>query len=333
MTTAWVIRAAAERVELVRSGTAEQPGPSTGELTFTITNSGPVEDRAVFEIVPGDGAKKPWFTVDEPQRRVPGGQSATLLIKVSVPVEEPAGPFWIQGRVYSADTAPEESSRLSGRVSGEVTAVKIDKPKPWWLLAVAALLVIVLGVVGWLVLRPREPEPVAVPGLAGLSEEEARAALAGVGLQLGTALRRHRPGADRTVIQQAVPEGAPVPPGSAVDVEIGVVLAAPQLTAPANGAQLIGPKAPTLQWAAVPDAAFYTVRREVQVCSPVQNPPCHYELGSTANVAGTTAPGTIGRARKGSSGWVRWQITALDDFKDPGPTSDYFTYRVVQKFK
>ncbi len=150
MTTEWVVAAGAERLSLATSGTTEAPGPSVGELTFTVTNPGPVEDRVVFEIVPGDGAKRPWFTVDEPQRPVPGGQSVTFLIKVSIPAGEPAGPFWVQGRVYSSDTAPEESSRISGRVTGEIAATKIKKSKPWWLLAVAALVVIVIGVVGWL---------------------------------------------------------------------------------------------------------------------------------------------------------------------------------------
>lgn len=333
MATEWVAAAGSERVELTRSGTAEQPGPSVGELTFTITNPGPVEDRAVFEIVPGDGSKKPWFTVDEPQRRVPAGQSVTYLIKISVPVEEPAGPFWLQGRVYSADTAPEESSRLSGRVTGEVAAAEVKRKKPWWLLAVAGLLVVVIGVVGWLILRPSEAKEVLAPNLTGLSEDAARTALAGVGLQLGTVQRRHQAGATRTVIQQSAPEGIPVPPGSVIDVEIAVELTVPQLISPVSGAEFPNIKAPALTWAVVPDAAFYTVRRERQVCSAVQNPPCNWVLVSTSNVDGTSAPGGIGLARKGASGWLRWQITALDDFKDPGPTSGYFTYRIAQKFK
>jgi hypothetical protein len=335
MTTEWVVGvpAGAERMELTRSGTDDSPGPSIGEITFTVTNPGPVEDRAVFEVVPGEGAKKSWFTVDEPQRRVPGGQSASFLIKVSVPVEEPAGAFWIQGRVYSADTAPEESSRLSGRVSGEVEAIKIKPKKPWWLLAVAGLLVVVIGVVGWLVLRPREPETVPVPPLGGLSEEAARTALTEAGLQLGSALRRHRSGATRTVIHQTVPDGTAVPPGSTVDVEIGVELAVPQLSSPANGRLLLSPKAPTLEWAAVPDAAFYAVRREMQVCNPVQNPPCTFELASIINVTGTTAAGLSPQGGKGVNGGVRWQVTPLDDFKDPGPTSGYFSYRIVKRFK
>lgn len=332
MATEWVVRAGAERVELTRSGTAEKPGPSVGELTFTITNPGPLEDRAVFEIVPGDGAKKPWFTIDEPQQRVPAGRSVTYLVKVSVPVEEPAGPFWIQGRVYSADTAPEESSRLSGRVSGEVAAAEVKPKKPWWLLAVAGLLVVVIAVVGWLVLRPSEPKEVSVPSLSGLSEEDARTALTGVGLQLGAVARRHKAGATRTVIQQSAAEGTPVQPGSMINVEIAVELTVPQLITPADGAQF-PIKAPALEWAAVPDAAFYTVRRERQVCSPVQNPPCNWVLVSTTNVSGTSAPGASGPVRKGANGWLRWQVTALDDFKDPGPTSGYFTYRIIQKFK
>ncbi len=331
MTTEWVAAAGAERVELTRSGTEEKPGPSIGELTFTITNPGPVEDRAVFEIVPGDGAKKPWFTVDEPQRRVPAGQSVTYLIKVSVPVEEPAGPFWIQGRVYSADTAPEESSRLSGRVSGEVTAAEVKPKKPWWLLAVAGLLVVVIGVVGWLILRPREPKEVVAPNLNGLSEDAARTALTGVGLQLGSVPRRQAVGTGPSSSRRG--GGDPGAAGLLIDVEIGVELAVPQLSSPANGAQLPGPKAPTLDWAAVPDAGFYAVRQELQVCSPVPEPSVHLGARLDHQRRRYVRRGRAELARKGANGGFRWQVTALDDFKDPGPASDYFGYRIVQRFK
>jgi hypothetical protein len=143
MATEWVVTAPAERVEL--------DNQNKGETTFTVTNRGTTPDRVVFEVVPGDGAEGSWFSIDEPQRVVAGGASATFLVRVAVKAGTPEGSPSLQGRAYSADTAPEEGSRLSGRVAFDVRAT--EKPKrPWWPYAVAAAVVlVVLGVVAFLV--------------------------------------------------------------------------------------------------------------------------------------------------------------------------------------
>jgi len=331
MTTEWVAAAGAERLTLAASGTAEKPGPSVGELTFTITNPGPVEDRAVFEIVPGDGAKKPWFTVDEPQRLVPAGQSVTFLIKVSVPAGEPAGPFWVQGRVYSADTAPEESSRVSGRVTGEIAPTKIKKSKPWWLLAVAALVVVVLGVVGWLILR--RPAETAVPPLTGLTQAQAQGKLAESGLSLGQVRSRNQAGGQRTVIEQSIAVGVLAEPGRTIDVVVAVQLTAPVLTSPPDHQEFAPDAAtPGLEWEAVPDAAGYNVRREREICDLDIDSSCFYQLLTNINVAGGASwspreenPPPVG-GHGHPTGRVRWQVAALDDFKDAGPSSEVYEY-------
>jgi hypothetical protein len=157
MTTEWAVDAAAEQFTL----DAQQHG----ELTFTVTNPGAVTDIAVFDVVPGAGAQVSWFTVDEPQRRIPGHNGfASFLVKAAVPVGTPAGRYEIYGRASSADTAPEESARLSGRVTLDIAAQE-KKKFPWLPVAVGAvLLLIVLGVVGYLVLKPsgkKTPPPVA----------------------------------------------------------------------------------------------------------------------------------------------------------------------------
>src|SRR6266545_175736 len=149
MTTEWVITAAAERVDL-RDG--------KGETTFTVTNPGPAQDRVVFEVVPGDGADGSWFPPpeEEQQRLVAGNGSEQFKVAIAVPAGAPAGSYWFQCRAYSADTAPEEGSRLSPRVAFEVKA-SVKAKKPWWPYAVAAgLVLVVLVVVGWLVFRDGE---------------------------------------------------------------------------------------------------------------------------------------------------------------------------------
>src|SRR5262245_6105291 len=111
MATKWVITTASDRIAL--------DGTGSGETTFTVSNPSARIDRAVFDVVPGDGADAAWFTVDEPQRRVPGNGSVSYLMKVAVPAGATAGAYTVQGRVYSADSAPEEDSVLSGRLAVE----------------------------------------------------------------------------------------------------------------------------------------------------------------------------------------------------------------------
>jgi hypothetical protein len=166
MTTEWVITAPAERVKL--------SGANQGETSFTVTNPGTAPDRVVFELVAGDGATDRWFAVEEPQRVVAGGASVSYLVKIVVPAGIPAGEYWLQARAYSADTAPEEGSRLSGRVAFDVAQSAKPKRRPWWPYAVAAgLILAVLIVVGVLVLGDDEPDTVTQDCISGFVWREA----------------------------------------------------------------------------------------------------------------------------------------------------------------
>jgi hypothetical protein len=146
----WTVSASAERIELGPDGRAE--------TTFTVTNSGPVDQRLVLDVVRSDPAVV--AAVAEPQRLVPHGGSVSFLVSVTVPAGTPPGAGWLAGRVYSADVAPEESSVLSDRVAFEVKPTAAPrKPNIWiWLIPVIALVLVVLGVVLFLVLRD-SPEP------------------------------------------------------------------------------------------------------------------------------------------------------------------------------
>src|SRR5262245_38013157 len=184
MSTEWVVTTAAERIAL--------DGEKRGETTFTVTNPSRRADRAVFEVVPGDGADRNWFSVEDPQRLVRGNASVAYLMKVAIGTSAPPGNYAVQARVYSADSAPEESSVLSGRVMLEVKPEpKPEKKKlPWWWLVVAALVAIVLVVVGVLVFSGG-PEMVAVPDVSKKTEAEATAALRAAGLVPGKVVHQH----------------------------------------------------------------------------------------------------------------------------------------------
>jgi hypothetical protein len=160
MTSAWVIASAAPAIELSPAG--------IGETSFTVTNNASRIGRAVLDVVPSEGADPQWFSVVEPQRSVPAGGSVSYPVRVAINPSAPPGSYSFQGRVYSADEAPEENSVLSGRVSLSLArpAVPVPKKRPWWVLAVAALVVVVVGVVVALVLANRSGTPAASPAPA-----------------------------------------------------------------------------------------------------------------------------------------------------------------------
>ncbi len=171
MTSAWVIASAAPAIELSPAG--------IGETSFTVTNNASRSGRAVLDVVASESADPQWFTVVEPQRSVPPGGSVAYAVRIAINPSAPPGSYSFQGRVYSADDAPEENSVLSGRVSLSLArpAVPVPAKRPWWLLAVAALVVVVVGVVTALVLANRGGTPAASPTPGSAAVPAARTAL------------------------------------------------------------------------------------------------------------------------------------------------------------
>lgn len=334
MSTEWVVTTAAERFTLNDA--------RAGEITFTVTNPVRRADRVVFEIVPGEGADAAWFSVEEPQRLVRGGTSVSYLLKAAIPPEAPPGQYEVQARVYSADTAPEESSVLSSRVLLEVKAApKPEKKKfPWWIVAVAGLVVLVLSLVIWLVTRPGgPPEPptqetgaiVTVPDITTLDAEKARDALEKAGLTPGVSYR-YDP-AKIGSVTQSVPAGLRVARGSIVDVVVAVDLKPATPTAPANDATVPLAPPPVLQWKQPEDfvgawrvevfqvACNYTTAATTATCSNLLVIDEVVKAASYRPVLRFTLRPNNTTAGVFHSGQVVWRVSPVDAVGTPGPAS------------
>lgn len=353
----WTISAGAERVPLTDQ--------RQGETTFTVTNPGPVDARAVLDIEPGGNAQRSWFTVDEPQRPVPHGGSATFLVKLAVPAGAQPGSYWLAGRVYSADTAPEETSVLSDRVTFDVTgAATKQRSKLLWLVPVLVLVLAVAGVAAFLLLRdtggeavpttttppPTTVAPAPMPGLIGLTEQEATDTMAEMGITVGTVKYRQDPDNAGKVVNQSVPKDAELADDTSVDLEVAVSLNPATLQAPSNGAKFARDQdLPTVSWQAVPNAASYRVQVESELCAFIlvdilpclyadkdkkvwPSPYADFHIRTFQEATGTSAVLKLelkvhnGVPRAGHSGTVRWQVIPLDDFGNAGPASGYFTF-------
>ena len=330
MTTEWVVTTVAERITLDERRRAE--------TTFTVTNPTAAQDTAVFEVVPGAGADASWFSVEEPQRLVRGCASVSYLVKAAVPAQAQPGDYSVQGRVYSADAAPEENSVLSNRVMVEVTGQARAKPKrrPWWILVMAAVIVIAL-VVGIVVISRRHGGPppppvsstVAVPDVAPLTAEGAKAALDRAGL---TSRFRYRFAAQAGPLTQSVPAGSRVALKSTVDIVVPAVVTAATLTAPAQSAYVPVAAPLTLAWAQKePFVAGWRIQVSQVACYYQAGPAGSYCASMSTIDAVVPTPALdpalrftfrpTNEAGLFHSGTVRWTVFPVDDFGANGPAS------------
>ncbi|MEU7873026.1 PASTA domain-containing protein [Dactylosporangium sp. NPDC049140] len=344
MSTSWVVTTAAERIAL---DDAKQ-----GETTFTVTNPGTRADRAVFEVVPGDSADPAWFTVDQPQRQVAASGSASFLLAVAVPAGAAPGTYEVRGRVYSSSEAPEESSVLSNRVVFDVAAPPAAPRRriPLWIIAVAAGLVVVTGIVVTLVVtlgggdgqagRPQPAVagsgPATVPDVTQLNEAQAAFELRRSGLVPGLVKHRNDSTRNDTVVEQSVKAGSTLQKGDAVGLVIAVRLAPPVPKTADNAT--ISLKDGKLEWdQAEPYVTHWSVAYWPKICiGQNQNPPtlaCAFVSVAIVRVDARSAVPPLQPARSNLSpapydvynldfdGTFQWTVAAVDDFGIVGPAS------------
>jgi sugar lactone lactonase YvrE len=176
----WTVAPSAKQVEL---------RDRRAEVVFTVGNVQSAPDRAVLEVIAGDGTARSWFTLEgERQRTVVNNQTTSYKVTIEAPLGTAVGSYWMQAQVYSADIAPEESSAFSDRVSFTVAqpTEAPRRPFPWWVVVAGAAAALVLVVATVLVVRKvREPELADVPAVSGKTIPEAEDLLRGAGLSPG----------------------------------------------------------------------------------------------------------------------------------------------------
>jgi hypothetical protein len=138
MANPFVITAASNSVPL----SAER----TGQATFTVFNASgrPISGRA--RIVPEDPATEPWITVAGAAERAFGIAGAQqFAVEIKAPPTAPAGDVRFRLDVVDVEN-PDENYTQGPSVTFQVPeAPAPSKPFPWWIVAVAAGVIILLG--------------------------------------------------------------------------------------------------------------------------------------------------------------------------------------------
>lgn len=346
MNPKWVVTTATERVALDES--------RNGEVTFTVTNQSNRNARAVFDIRAGDGVDESWFTIDDPQRPIRPAASVPYLVKIHAGAHVPPGTYEIAGRVYPPDTAPEESFVLSRRVLVEVPAPPAPPAKkfPWWILVAAALLVLVIGIVTWLVwpsgaepAPPPEPTPsvsaapaafVTVPKLIGLTPKDAVAALEKAGFMAGTVQYRADAAGVGHVARQSLPVNTQAAQGSRINLEVTAVPGKPVISSPNNGSSVKPNTMPTVVWTQTNSWVskwMVTVLAEWCVRLPLGNEQCQpAHVGASQVVTAREHKSPLPKLQYAANpqgwrhnGWIIVQVQPLDDF---GNLSEHASIRV-----
>jgi len=167
------VTAASETVRLDSKG--------QGELAFTASNvSGrPLRGRA--KLAPPDPASKAWLSLSgEPEQDFPVDGTKQFTVKITVPPGTKAGKYNFRLDVVSVQN-PDEDFTQGPTVAIPVAPSPVQRKKfPYWIIAVAAVVLIVLGGTLWYVLSPKK---VNVPDLTRKSLDEAKQELSQVKLK------------------------------------------------------------------------------------------------------------------------------------------------------
>lgn len=139
MARAFDITSTTSRVEL--------NGSSQGTVSFTISNKLGAAVTVRASVSPTGTSKAEWMSFPEgAERALTADGTAVIPVKVSVPAGTPPGAYGF-GLLVASLTNPDENYDQGPAVAFTVAEAKapVKKPFPWWIVAVAAGVVLLTG--------------------------------------------------------------------------------------------------------------------------------------------------------------------------------------------
>jgi hypothetical protein len=156
-----------------------EAGFHKGNAVFGVTNKTGEGLTARFSVQVQGNGKAEWYSIQgEPERPVASGETQTVTVVAKIPAATPAGEHRIKLRatnVNDPDNDTTESAVSTVKIPAIVKPPVKKKPFPWWIVAVAAgVLVLVIGVIIAVVVMSGGPK---VPKVIGMDYAAAVAAL------------------------------------------------------------------------------------------------------------------------------------------------------------
>lgn len=149
--------------------TAKVEQGGSAEFSFTVSNKLGKAVRARFTPEPDPKMKDraSWLKVTESELDLAHDATLTCTVRVAVPPDAALGAFSFHLAVSSTSN-PDEDYAHGPPVSVDVTKKDDDKPFPWWIVAVAAGLVVLVaggfGIKAWLERTPKPGAPCPATG-------------------------------------------------------------------------------------------------------------------------------------------------------------------------
>lgn len=165
-------------VDLKRSGDAQNPGPATGSLEFSVKNTCPDSTAGRLSVVPSGSSKEEWFAIEgDRERTFPAGLPQPVKVTVTAPHDVPAGDYPFKLRAVAVNDPDNDHAE------GPVATAKVPPPPVpgkkslWWLWLLIGLLVLALiaGGVWFAFFRDTGPETVEAPDFTvGMTVDQAK---------------------------------------------------------------------------------------------------------------------------------------------------------------
>jgi serine/threonine-protein kinase len=193
-----------------------------GEAVFTVTNVNTQVVRGRAKVVPLEAAKDAWFAVEgEAERDLQPNETQSYRVRVAPSADSPAGKYSFRLDMVSV-VNPDEDYTEGPVVSFDYKPAVGRRPFPWWVIPVAAVVLLAVGLVVWHFLAPSDK---AVPSVTGLAYADAEAKLTGAGFKV-----EKKPGVEGkdpgTVLDQDPAANTVRPTGSVVTLTVEADLVA-----------------------------------------------------------------------------------------------------------